>query len=126
MMDDEPFDEQGPPDSRAVPPADVTQQFTRSVAADGSDVLSGWLRLELAAGQRVGSGHVAFCPPFAHVPELTVTQRDGPPARIKAGQVLAYGARLDVRSANPATEPVVVLLHVLARCGAEASLLPSL
>jgi hypothetical protein len=109
-------DEESPPDLPPAPPADVTQQFTRSVVADGSEVLSGWLRLELAAGQRTGSGHVAFCPPFAHVPELTVTQREGPPARIKTGQVLAYGARLDVRAASPSAEPAVVLLHLAARC----------
>ena len=69
-----------------VPPDEVTQQLTRSQAADGTEELAGWLRIKFAAGQRTGSLHVAFCPPFVATPELAVTQIDGPEARIKTAQ----------------------------------------
>jgi hypothetical protein len=47
-----------------LPPKGVTQQLTRSQAADGAEELSGWLRIAFIAGQRTGNLHVAFCPPF--------------------------------------------------------------
>ena len=96
-------------------PEEVSQQLTRSQAADGADELSGWLRLAFAAGQRTGSIHVAFCPPFATVPELELEQLDGPEARIKTAQLLAYGVRLDLKLAAAAEEPASVLLQFSAR-----------
>jgi hypothetical protein len=103
-----------------VPPAEVVQQLTRSRAADGTDQLAGWLRARFSAGQRTGSVHVAFCPPFAKTPELSVAQLDGPEARIKAAQLLPYGARLDLKLGAAAEQPTSVLLHFCARwCGDE-------
>ena len=99
----------------AVLPEEVTQQLTRSQAADGAEELSGWLRTAFAAGQRTGSIHVAFCPPFAATPELEVEQLDGPEARIKTAQLLPYGARLDLKLAAAAEEPTSVLLQFSAR-----------
>ena len=99
----------------AVLSEDVTQQLTRSQAADGVEELSGWLRTAFAAGQRTGSLHVAFCPPFAVTPELEVEQLDGPEARIKTAQLLPYGARLDLKLAAAAEEPTSVLLQFSAR-----------
>ena len=99
----------------AVLPEDVTQQITRSQAADGTETLSGLLRLAFAQGQRTGSIHVAFCPPFTATPELEVEQLDGPEARIKTAQLLAYGARLDLKLAAAAEEPANVLLQFSAR-----------
>ena len=96
-------------------PEEVTQQLTRSQAADGAEELSGWLRMAFAAGQRTGSLHVAFCPPFAVTPELEVEQLDGPEARIKTAQLLPYGARLDLKLAAAAEEPTSVLLQFSAR-----------
>jgi hypothetical protein len=94
---------------------DVTQRFTRSQAADGSETLSGWLRAAFAAGQRTGSVHVAFCPPFAATPELKVEQLDGPETRVKTAQVLPYGARLDLKLVAVAAEPTDVVLQFSAR-----------
>jgi hypothetical protein len=96
-------------------PEDVTQQLTRSRAADGTDELSGWLRLAFAAGQRTGSLHVAFCPPFHGRPALEVEQFDGPEARIKTAQLLSYGVRLDLKLLAAAEEPTGVLLQFSAR-----------
>ncbi len=102
----------------AIPREDVTQQLTRTRAADGVEELSGWLRLCFASGQRTGSIHVAFCPPFATAPELEVEQLDGPEARIKPVQLLSYGARLDLKLAATADEASSVLLQFSARAPA--------
>ena len=99
----------------AIPPDDVLQQLTRCQAADGKEHLSGWLRMPFSPGQRTASIHVAFCPPFAKTPELTVEQLDGPPLRIKTGQLLPHGARLDLKLAAKAEQPLNVLLQFSAR-----------
>ena len=99
----------------AVLPEEFTQQLTRSQAADGAEELSGWLRMPFAAGQRTGSLHVAFCPPFAATPELAIEQTDGPDVRIKTAQLMPYGARLDLKLAAAADEPTAVLLQFSAR-----------
>jgi len=98
-----------------VPPGDVLQQLTRSRAADGSEQLSGRLRAAFSAGQRSGSIHVAFCPPFARSPELAVEQLDGPPTRIKTAQLLPYGVRLDLKLTATAEAPQSVLVEFSAR-----------
>jgi hypothetical protein len=95
-------------------PGEVTQQLVRSRAADGSDVLSGRLRVELAPGGRTASVHVAFCPPFGRTPNLEVRQLDGPDGRIKTAQLLPYGARFDLKLAQPSEEPSAVLLQFTA------------
>jgi len=97
------------------PAKDITQQLTRSMADDGSDVLSGWLRLDFSAGQRMGNLHVAFCPPFSSTPELSVSQLDGPEARIKIAQLLPYGVRLDLKLLTLSEEPASVLVQFSAR-----------
>ena len=97
------------------PTGDVIQQITRRRAVDGREALSGWLRVPLAAGQRSASVHVAFCPPLQHAPQMIVEQREGPPARIRAVQVLPYGARLDVKLIQPSPTPVDLLLEFTAQ-----------
>lgn len=99
----------------AWPAEDISQQLTRSTAADGSDVLSGWLRLDFAPGQRMGNLHVAFCPPFASTPELSAVQLDGPEARIKVAQLLPYGARLDLKLLTISEAAAKVMVRFSAR-----------
>ena len=99
-----------------VPPEHVDQQLVRSHAAD-SDVLSGFVRVGFLQGQRTGSVHVAFCPPFTKTPDLTVEQLDGPDARIKTAALLPYGVRLDLKLAAEADEPTSVLLQFEVREG---------
>ncbi len=99
----------------SVSPEDVVQQLTRSHAADGGEVLAGWLRVDLAAGQRSASLHVAFCPPFAQTPKLAVEQLGGPAARIKTVQLLPYGVRFDLKLDQPSAAAASVLLQFAAR-----------
>jgi hypothetical protein len=94
---------------------DVLQQLTLSRDAEGRRQLSGWLRLPMEAGQRSGNLHVAFCPPFAEPPEVAFEQSGGPAGAIKAGQVLSYGARLEVKLAAPAQQPESVLVRFSAK-----------
>lgn len=108
-----------PDPEAAVFPEDILQQLTRCRAADGTEELTGWLRLAFAAGQRTGSIHVAFCPPFGLTPELAVEQLDGPDTRIKTAQLLPYGARLDLKLAAAADEATSVLLQFSARTQGE-------
>lgn len=94
---------------------EVTQQLTRSRSADGSETVSGWLRLAFVPGQRLATAHLAFCPPFTQVPELDVRQIEGPSARVKTGQVLPFGARLEVKLAEAAERRVDIRLRFSAR-----------
>ncbi|MGW8256970.1 MAG: hypothetical protein ACWGMZ_05755 [Thermoguttaceae bacterium] len=107
--------------SVCAPAEHITQQLIRSVERDGSDVLSGWLRLSFTSGQRLGHIHLAFCPPFAQAPELTVSQLDGPQARIKVAQLLPYGVRLDLKLSAFSLEPTSVLLKFAARSVVEGA-----
>ncbi|MGA2031400.1 MAG: hypothetical protein ABSG68_04020 [Thermoguttaceae bacterium] len=107
------------PSERGPGRGDITQKLTLRQAADGTQKLSGWLRMPLAPGQRTGSIHVAFCPPFPQTPELRLEQIDGPKARITIAQLLACGVRLDVKLRSTARAPDSVLLRFSARTRAE-------
>ena len=98
----------------AVPAENVLQKLTLSQDADGSQRLSGWVRLRLEAGQRSGVVHVAFCPPFAQTPEWSLEQLDGPPARIRTAQLLPHGVRLDLKLAAAAADAASVLVRFTA------------
>ncbi len=106
--DDRPMVADNPPDDT------VTQKTTRSQAADGTESLSGWLRIPLASGQRTANVHVAFCPPFAHTPRARVKQLDGPEARVKTVQLLPYGVRFDLKLREPSESAAAVLLQFSA------------
>jgi hypothetical protein len=99
------------------PDADVLQQLTLRASAEGGQELSGWLRVPLTAGQRTGSLHVAFCPTFNDLPSVQAEPVSGPDCRIKAAQVLPYGARLDFKLDQPARqgESVLAWFHAASR-----------
>ena len=104
------------------PPGDeVTQQMTRSRTAGGSEVLAGWIRLPMAAGQRSANVHLSFCPAFARIPRVSVEQRGGPRARIKAVQVLPHGARFDLKLAALSETAQTVLLEFSAEAAPAAT-----
>lgn len=96
------------------PQENVTQQLTRIEEPNGTERLQGWLRTAFAAGQRLASVHVAFCPPFSHGPDAHLKQLAGPEVRIKKVQVFPFGARFDLKLAAPAETPLEVLLQLSA------------
>ncbi len=93
----------------------VTQQLVRSTEADGSDRLSGWMRVPMASGQRSASVHMAFCPQFSRAPKVTVEQLEGPRARLKTVQVLPHGARVDLKLAGACEQRDSVVLRFSAQ-----------
>ena len=107
-----------------LPDETVTQQLTRSQAADGTESLSGWLRIPLASGQRTANVHVAFCPPFPHTPRARVEQLDGPEARIKTVQLLPYGVRFDLKLREPSESAAAVLLQFSAEAAPPTPTVP--
>jgi hypothetical protein len=103
-------------DEPAEPAADVLQQLTLRRTAEGGHELSGWLRMPLAAGQRTGSLHVAFCPSFDHAPTVQAEPVSGPDCRVKAAQILPCGTRLDVKLDEAAGEGDNALVWFHAAC----------
>lgn len=100
------------------PAGDIIQQLVRTRLSDGSERMAGWLRVALAPGQRSANVHVAFCPPFARSPRIRVEQREGPAARVKEGQLLPHGARLDLKLAQAAQTAATVVLEILVQAEA--------
>ncbi len=100
--------------SLAVPQENVSQQLARGRTTDGREWISGWLRVALAAGQRIAHVHVAFCPPLARAPSARLEPKDAPPMEVRASQVLPFGARFDLKLAQPVEEPLDILLEFRA------------
>lgn len=98
------------------PAADVYQQTTRGRDAEGGDVMSGYARADFVAGQRFAAVHLAFCPPFARQPSITVDQADGPPVRIKPTQQAAFGTRLELKLDAMPSEATSVVIEFVAQC----------
>jgi hypothetical protein len=93
----------------------IVQQVTRLRHDDGQESVIGWCRVHFAAGQRQASSHLAFCPPLERVPVIELEQIDGPDARLKAGQTLAHGVRVELKLSQPTGEPSEVLYRFHAR-----------
>jgi hypothetical protein len=90
------------------------QQLTRSTTRDGVDLLRGLLHATFPPGLRTLSIHVAFCPAFAERPRMEFRQTSGPAARIKLAQLLAFGARFDIKLAASAEIDETVVLEISA------------
>jgi hypothetical protein len=105
-------------DEPSEPAADVVQQLTLRTTAEGGQELSGWLRMNLLPGQRNGTLHVAFCPPFDRPPLVEAEQVAGPDCRIKVAEAQTYGARLDIKLNALAVGEENVLVSFFAASGA--------
>ncbi len=91
-----PLDEELAEPTIARDPA-VWQHLVRSRRADGSEMIEGWLRAELAPSERQAAAHVAICPPFDRLPDCHAAAADGPGAQVKVAQILPYGVRFEIR-----------------------------
>jgi hypothetical protein len=89
----------------------VVQHFERTQGTDGTEGISGWLRIPVAAGQRTVSAHVAFCPPFGRVPTWDPQQIEGPHARLRTTQLMAYGARIELKLDASPVEPAEIVVR---------------
>lgn len=72
--------------------------------ADG-EKLQGSVMADFAAGQGLATVHLAFQPPFPHVPSLDCQLDDGSPARVKLVSVYPYGARLELKRGGSLAAP---------------------
>jgi hypothetical protein len=102
------------PEAERADEADVLLRMTRVRDGERNEVLRGSTRAEFQAGQRAAALHLAFCPPFAQTPELEAFQIEGPETRVKIGQVLPYGARLDLRLIAAPSELTVAVIEFAA------------
>jgi hypothetical protein len=88
----------------------IVQHVVRRREGTG-EAIEGWLRVDVATGQRYAAAHLAICPPLAHLPECFAEQMDGPEARVTIGQVLTYGVRFEVKLDHEAEEPTSVAIE---------------
>jgi hypothetical protein len=93
--------------------SDLVQQIMRLRTSSG-EMVEARLRADFAQGQRVANVHVAFCPPFAVVPIVEFEQTSGPEARVRIGQLLPQGVRLDLKLATPGPASVEIALSAEA------------
>jgi hypothetical protein len=101
----------------AVPIANgqqVLQQLTRVRLANGKNAVHGTVVAEFAAGQRLASVYVGFCPPFESLPHVNANLPDGFEADLKWTQVLHHGAQIDVRLSEPAEDAVAISIRFSA------------
>lgn len=103
-----------PGDAGAPTDERIVQQLMRSTTGEGVDTLRGSLHASFPQGLRTLSIHVAFCPAFAERPRMEFRQTSGPAARIKLAQLLAFGARFDIRLAATAQVEETVVLEISA------------
>jgi hypothetical protein len=92
----------------------ILQEFTRVRAADGHEAIHGTLIGEFGPGERHATLHIAFCPPFEHLPQVEVNVADDSDATVKLTQALCNGARLEVRLPEPASENTSVTIELFA------------
>lgn len=95
-------------------PANILQQIVRRQDPDGSQWITGQLRVQFTPGQRTAHAHVAFCPPLSATPDCEAETISGPDAQLTVGQVLPQGARFDVRLDEAADTSADVLLEFAA------------
>lgn len=92
----------------------LLSHIERRALAEGGEQIVGSLVAAFATHQRTLDLHLPFCPPLATLPTVEAETVEGPAARVRVVQVLANGARLEVRLDEPAFEPTRVLVQVLA------------
>src|SRR5205085_7582080 len=91
---------------------DVYQRLTRRRDDLGRELLSGWLRVDVAPGERTKFAHVAFCPPMRS-PQCEIELEDEFVTATVA-QVLPQGARFELKLPKAATEATSIAFEWVA------------
>lgn len=76
---------------------ETLQSWVRSRSDDGQEIIEGTARVDLAAGQRHATVHLAICPAWPAEPQCFVEQTEGPAAELKVSETHSFGVRVDVR-----------------------------
>ncbi len=82
-------------------PHRLTQEYSRASLGEGQEQIRGVLHLHVPEGARTAIAHVGFCPPFAERPRFEMRLASGPPCRLKVGQLLPQGARIEIKLHAP-------------------------
>lgn len=100
---------------RSPAPGRLSQRQERYLLPSGDECVRGRIHLEVPAGARTVHGHLGFCPAFSELPEVRVeTPYDGVEATVTAAEIVPWGVRIECRLAEPAEEPIVIPVLVLA------------
>jgi hypothetical protein len=104
------------------PSGRLQQRLERYESAEGTDCISGHVRLSIPAGGKATHAHVGFCPAFAATPLVQVsTDYDGVEAVVTAAEVLPWGVRIECRLSEPAEEPLEIPVDLVAKSSKEGS-----
>lgn len=75
----------------------VSQRFTRTRTATGTERIFGSMTVCFAAGQRQVTVHLPFTPPLAVLPSVVCDVPDGNAVRLKVAAVHPYGTRIELK-----------------------------
>lgn len=99
------------PQSGLDPFSSQAQQWsTRRKTADSRESIEGWSRVQLASKQKSITIHIPFVPPFVSTPEIECeTLDDDGQLQLRVAGIWSYGARIELRRANPGTARQVTI-----------------
>jgi len=95
-------------------PAGLIQQITRVREGD-HESLHAFIQAQIPPGDRLAILHIAFCPPLQSPPELTAHALEAADVEVKITQAETFGARIEVRLAQPTRETKEILIEVLGQ-----------
>lgn len=101
-------------------PANDRQQLihwlTRKREKDGTEIVEGMVRLELAAGQTQRSAHIAFTPALNSTPEMECEPLGEVEVEAVLGDVYPHGFRVDIRRIGSSrdTQTVEIGFHAIS------------
>lgn len=98
------------------PQEQLIQWLSRKQDAQGTEIVEGMVRLELAAGQIQKAAHVAFTPSFAHVPEMECEPLGDAEVEVTIGDVYPHGFRVEIRRIDSNRDAMEVEVGFQAIC----------
>jgi hypothetical protein len=107
--------------SQAAPTARTLLWMRRLITHDGTEKLHGTVNVLFAPGQSRANVHLAFVPPFAGVPRFWHVLEPGECARVSTCALFAYGARLELKRSDAASDPLLCGLRFEASLPPEQS-----
>jgi hypothetical protein len=96
-------------------------QEQRRFRGEQEETITGVIRCQIAAHDRMAIEHVAFCPSLSAVPILEMEPIDGCDCSVRATHIFRYGARIEVKLEQACSEPTECLVAFEARVALERS-----
>jgi hypothetical protein len=95
--------------------AELLQRQVRTLTLHGGEAIRGTAVIRFDTGMRMAVVHVGFCPPFWRTPSLDLsTACDAAEIAVVAGELLAWGVRIEARLEEPAEEPFTIPVDFVA------------